>query len=99
MGWEAGAPQHPFVLWPSSGAHLEVPGRILDLGLLQEAKTVENRGPIPRGEDILILNSWSVVTGPSNDQGADKHPFLCQRCIISLREIVLSELSEPLSYR
>ena len=55
--------------------------------------------PHSRGEGILIHNSWSVVTGPSNDQGADKHPFLCQRCIISLREIVLSELSEPLSYR
>ena len=73
----------------STGVHLEVP-EMLRLG---------NRDPIPRGEGTLILNSWSVVTGPSNDQGADKHPFLRQRCIISLREIVLSELSEPLSYR
>ena len=98
VGWEAGAPQRPLVLWPSSGAHLEVPGGILDLGLLQEAETVGNRGPIPRGEDTLILNSWSVVTGPSNDQVAGKHPYLCQRCITILRETVISELSEPLSY-
>ena len=48
---------------------------------------------------MLILNSWSVVTGPSNDQGKGKRPFLCQRCVIRLREIVPSELSEPLSYR
>ena len=68
MCWEAGAPQRPLVLWPSTGAHLEVPGGMMELGLLQEAETVGNRGPIPRGEDILILNSWSVVTGPSNDQ-------------------------------
>ena len=47
MGWEAGAPQRPLVLWPSSGAHLEVPGGILDLGLLQEAETVGNRTPFP----------------------------------------------------
>ena len=97
--WEDGAPQRPRVLWPSTGAHVEVPGGMLGLGLLQEAETVGNRGPIPRGEDILILNSWSVVTGPSNDQVAGKHLFLCQRCGISLRESVLSELSEPLSYR
>ena len=97
--WEAGAPQRPLVLWPSTGAHLEVPGGMMELGLLQEAETVGNRGPIPRGEDILILNSWSVVTGPSNDQVAGKHLFLCRRFGISLREIVLSELSESLSYR
>ena len=65
---ENGTPQHPLVLWPSTGAHLEVPGGTLGLGLLQEAETVGNRDPIPRGEGILILNSWSVVTGPSNDQ-------------------------------
>ena len=40
-----------------------------------------------------------IVTGPSSDQVAGKHPFLCQRCVISLRAIVPSELSEPLSYR
>ena len=39
-----------------------------------------------------------LVTGPRNYQVAGKHPFLCQRCVISLREIVPSELSEPLSH-
>ena len=87
------------MLWPSTEVLLEVADGKLGLGLLQEAETLGNKDSIPRGEDTLNLNSWSVVTGPSNDQGADKHPFLCQRCIISLREIVLSELSEPLSYR
>ena len=38
------------------------------LGLLQEAETVGNRDPIPRGKDILILKSWSVFTGTNNDQ-------------------------------
>ena len=56
-------------------------------------------GTPPTGEGILILNSWSVVTGTSNDQVAGKYTFLCQRCVISLREIAPSELSEPLSYR
>ena len=32
-----------------------------------------------------------LVTGPKNYQVAGKHPFLCQRCVISLREIVPSE--------
>ena len=56
-------------------------------------------GTPPTGEGILILKSWSVVTGTSNDQVAGKYTFLCQRCVISLREIAPSELSEPLSYR
>ena len=62
-------------------------------------RNTEAQGPRSRGEGTLILNSWFVVTGPSNDQVAGKHPLLCQRCVISLREIVPSELSEPLSYR
>ena len=40
-----------------------------------------------------------IVTGPSNYQVAGKYPFLSQRCIICLRAIVPSELSEPLRYR
>ena len=39
------------------------------------------------------------VTGLGNYQVAGKYPFLCQTCVISLRVIVPSELSEPLSYR
>ena len=27
------------------------------------------QGPRSRGEGIVILNSWSVLTEPSNDQG------------------------------
>ena len=38
------------------------------LGLLQEVETVGNRDPIPRGEDTLILKSWSVFTRANNDQ-------------------------------
>ena len=74
------------------------PSGMLRLGLLQEAETLGNRDPTQRRRhshpQILVL-----VTGPSNDQVAGKHPFLCQRCVISLREIVPSELSEPLSHR
>ena len=40
-----------------------------------------------------------IVTGPSNYQVAGKYPFLCQRCVICLRVIVPSELSEHLGYR
>ena len=39
------------------------------------------------------------VTGPGNYQVAGKYPFLCQRCVISLRSTVPSELCEPFSYR
>ena len=71
---------------------------MLGLGFLQEAETLENREPNQRirhsHPQLLVF-----VTGPSNYQVAGKHPFLCQRCVISLREIVPSELSEPLSYR
>ena len=45
--WEDGAPQRPRVLWLSTGAHVEVPGGMLGLGLLQEAETVGNRTPFP----------------------------------------------------
>ena len=61
---EEGAPQRPLVLWPSTGAYLEVPGGMLGLGLLQEAETVGNKDPIPRGEGTLILYSWAVLAGP-----------------------------------
>ena len=95
-GWCSTAPPGALALhWGSSGDASGVVGAGAPAG----GRNTGEQGPIPRGEGSLILNSWSVVTGPSNDQGADKHPFLCQRCIISLREIVLSELSEPLSYR
>ena len=82
----------------STGAHLEVPGRMLGLGFLQETETLENRDPKQKREhshpQLLVF-----VTGPGNYQVAGKYTFLCQRCVISLRAIVPSELSEPLSYR
>ena len=65
MFWVDGAPQLPLVLQPSTGAHLEVTGGMLGLGLLQEAGTVGNKDAIPRGEGTLILNSWAVLAGPS----------------------------------
>ena len=60
-----------------------------------------NTGPEgPHAEEKTLSSSTLfLVTGPRNYQVADKYPFLCQRCVISLREIVPSELSEPLSYR
>ena len=71
---------------------------MLGLGFLQEAETLENRDPTQRRRhshpQLLVF-----VTGPGNYQVAGKYPFLCQRCVISLRVIVPSELSEPLSYR
>ena len=53
---ENGTPQHPLVLWPSTGAHLEVPGGTLGLGLLQEAETVGNRNPFPEEKAVLSSN-------------------------------------------
>ena len=85
-------------VWPSIGVLLEVAGGILGLGLLQEAETLETGTP-PTREGILILNPSYVVTGTSNDHVAGKNPFLCQRCVFSLREIAPSKLSEPVSYR
>ena len=60
-----------------------------------------NTGPKePHAEEKALSSSTLVlVTGPRNYQVAGKHPFLCQRCVISLRAIVSSELNEPLSYR
>ena len=86
------------MLRPSTGAHLEEPGGMLWLGLLQEAETMENRDPTYRKThphpQLLVF-----VTGPGHYQVAGKYPFLCQRCVISLREIVSSEISESVSYR
>ena len=52
-----------------------------------------NTGPEgPHAEEKTLSSSTLfLVTGPRNYQVAGKHPFLCQRCVISLREIVLSE--------
>ena len=52
-----------------------------------------NTGPKwPQTEEKALSSSTLVlVTGPRNYQVAGKHPFLCQRCVISLMEIVPSE--------
>ena len=42
-------------------------------------------------EKVLSSSTLVLVIGPRNYQVAGKHPFLCQRCVISLKEIVLSE--------
>ena len=99
MCWEDGAPQRPLVLWLCTGVHVEMSVGLLGLGLLQEAETQGDKNTFPEEKVVSSTDSWSVVTGLSNDQRADKHSFLCQSCIIRLREIVLPELSEPLSYR
>ena len=70
---------------------------MLGLGFLHEADTLENRDPTHRrghSHPQLLVFDWL-----RNYQVAGKHPFMCQRCVISLRAIVPSELSEPLSYR
>ena len=63
MYWEDGAPQRPLVLWPSTGAHLEVPGRMLGLGFLQEAETRE-QGPHSQRKrhshpQLLLCGDWA----------------------------------------
>ena len=50
------------------------------------------QGPHPE-EKALSPQLLVFVTGPSNYQVAGKHPFLCQRCVISLRVIIASKVS------
>ena len=46
----------------------------------------------PHAEEKALSSSTLVlVTGPRNYQVAGEHPLLCQRCVISLREVVPSE--------
>ena len=104
--WEDGAPPRPLVVWLSTRAHLQAADQMLGLGQGQKAGTMGNRDPIPRGEGILILHSWPVVTRPWNDQVAGKHPFLwqvnlhfCVRNVSLVWGRFFSELSEALSYR
>ena len=53
----------------------------------------------PHPEQKALSSSILVlVTGPRNYQVAGKHPFLCQRCVISLREIVLSEQKATMTH-
>ena len=63
------------------------------LGFLQEAETLENSDPTQRRThshpQLLVF-----VTVRANYQMTVIYPFLCQRCVISLREIVPSEISE-----
>ena len=70
---------------------------MLGLGLLQEAETLGKRRPTQRRRhyhpQLLVL-----VTGPRNYQVAGKLPFLCQRCVISLMEIVPSEEKAMTTY-
>ena len=49
-------------------------------------------------EKALSFSILVLVTGPRNYQVAGKHPFLCQRCVISLREIVLSEQKATMTH-
>ena len=74
-GWCSTVPPGALALhWGSSG------DATWDVGAGAPAggRNTGEQGPIPRGEGSLILNSWSVVTGPRNDQVASQHPFLCQ---------------------
>ena len=63
-GWCSTAPPGALALhWGLSG---DASG---DVGARAPAggRNTRGQGPIPRGEGSLILTSWSVVTGPSND--------------------------------
>ena len=90
-----GAPQRP---WCSSLA----PGLIrrYQVGCGFEVPTggrnTGEQGPHPEGSHPQLL---VFVTGPGNYQVTGEYPFLCQRCVISLREIVPSEISKSVSYR
>ena len=63
-GWCSTAPPGALALhWGSSGdAH-----GVVGAGAPAGGRNTGEQGPIPRGEGSLILNSWSVVIGPSND--------------------------------
>ena len=88
------APWCSSLAWGSSG------GARWDVGVGVPAGGRNTGKPGPHPEEKALSPQLLVfVTGPSNYQVAGKHPFLCQRCVISLREIVPSELSEPLSHR
>ena len=54
-------------------------------------------GAAPKGEGTLILNCWSLIGLAITRWQVNIH--LCVKDVISLRVIVPSELSEPLSYR
>ena len=63
-GWCSTVPPGALALhWGSSG------DATWDVGAGAPAggRNTGEQGPIPRGEGSLILNSWSVVIGPSND--------------------------------
>ena len=63
-GWCSTAPPGALALhWGSSGDASGVVGAGAPAG----GRNTGEQGPIPRGEGSLILNSWSVVIGPSND--------------------------------
>ena len=55
-GWCSPA---PLVLWPSTRAHLEVPGRILGLGLLQEAETLREQRRRHSHPQLLVCGDWT----------------------------------------
>ena len=67
-----------------------MPRGMLELGLLPGGRNTGPKGPHAE-EKALSSSTLVLVTGPRNYQVACKHPLLCQRCVISLREIVPSE--------
>ena len=72
--------------WGSSG------GATWDVGAGAPAGGRNTGQNGPHAEEKALASSTLVlVTGPRNYQVSGKHPFLCQRCVISLREIVPSE--------
>ena len=86
-GWCSTVPPGALALhWGSSG------DATWDIGAGAPAggRNTGPKGPHTE-ENTLSTSNLVLVTGARNYQVAGKHPFLCQRCVISLREIVPSE--------
>lgn len=94
---EDGAPLHPLVLWPSTEVHLDFSGGMF--GAPAGGRDSGKQGPHPQRRrhshpQILVCVYWDKQW-----PGGVKHPFLCQSCGISFKETVISEPSDPLSYK
>ena len=93
-GWCSTAPPGARAYhWGSSG------GATWDVGAGSPVggRHIGQKGPHAE-EKALSFSILVLVTGPRNYQVAGKHPFLCQRCVFSLREIVLSEQKATMTH-
>ena len=95
-GWCSTAPPGALAYhWGSSGVARWGVG----VGVPAEGRDTGKQGPPTREESNLTLNCWSLWLSLEIIRCQVNIQFLCQRCVICLRVIIPSELSEPLSYR